>query len=79
MRRGRLGPAAASRGSERPSFDNGSAWAGFPAAWLPFPRAGRWEEQIDKADAPRPAIEVAQDGQWLPVRVPSNYGCLYLR
>jgi 1,4-alpha-glucan branching enzyme len=54
-------------------------WNQDAEVWLPFPRAGRWEEQIDKTEAARPPIEVAQDGQWLPVPVPSNYGCVYLR
>lgn len=47
-------------------------------AWVPFPRAGRWEEQIDKNDNPRAAIDIDQAGAWRPVSVPSNYGCLYL-
>lgn len=47
-------------------------------AWIPWPRAGRWEEQIDRTDSPRPPLQVAHDGEWLPVRVPSNYGAAYL-
>lgn len=47
-------------------------------AWIPWPKAGRWEEQIDKADNARPLVQVAHDNQWLPVRVPSNYGSVYL-
>jgi 1,4-alpha-glucan branching enzyme len=45
--------------------------------WVPFPQAGRWEEQIDKNDNPKPPVDVTQPGQWRPVVVPSNYGCLY--
>lgn len=47
-------------------------------AWIPWPKAGSWEEQIDKADNPRPPVQAAHDNQWLPVRVPSNYGSVYL-
>jgi hypothetical protein len=54
-------------------------WNQDAEVWLPFPRAGRWEEQIDKADSARAPVDVAQDGQWLPVRVPANYGSVYLR
>jgi hypothetical protein len=46
-------------------------------AWIPWPRAGRWEEQLDRADRPRPLLQVQADGQWLPVRVPSSYGAVY--
>lgn len=47
-------------------------------AWIPWPKAGTWEEQIDKADNRWPPVQVGNDGQWSPVRVPSNYGALYL-
>lgn len=46
--------------------------------WIQWPKAGRWEEQIDKADNPRPAVVVPNDGQRMPVRVSSNYGAVYL-
>ncbi|MGH3695021.1 MAG: alpha-amylase family glycosyl hydrolase [Pseudonocardiaceae bacterium] len=46
--------------------------------WIPWPKAGRWEEQIDKADNPRPPVLVPQDGQGIPVRVSSHYGAIYL-
>jgi 1,4-alpha-glucan branching enzyme len=45
--------------------------------WVPFPRAGRWQEQIDQLENPRPPIDVAQPGEWKPVRVPSNFGSVY--
>jgi glycosidase len=44
--------------------------------WLPFPGAGTWVEQIDGA---RPPVVIAQEGDWAPVVVPSNYGGLYKR
>src|SRR5918993_380976 len=44
--------------------------------WLPFPAAGRWVERIDETRSP---IQVAQDGQWSAVMVPSNYGSIYKR
>jgi len=44
-------------------------------AWIPWPHAGRWEEQIDATAAP---VETTQDGQWQPVPVPSHYGAVYL-
>jgi hypothetical protein len=53
-------------------------WDREAEVWAPFPRAGRWEEQIDKFDAPRPSVEAARADEWRPVRVPPNYGCLYL-
>jgi 1,4-alpha-glucan branching enzyme len=46
--------------------------------WVPFPRPGQWQEQIDKDDNPRPPVAITDEGQWHPVAVPSNYGCLYL-
>jgi 1,4-alpha-glucan branching enzyme len=54
-------------------------WNGDAEIWVPFPRAGRWEEQIDRLDAPRAPIDVAQDGAWTKVSVPSNYGSVYVR
>lgn len=56
------------------NFSNAAA-----KAWIPWPEAGTWEEQIDKIDAPRPPIQVAHDGQWLAAEIPSNYGAVYLR
>ncbi|MCU1572501.1 MAG: hypothetical protein JWO93_583 [Micrococcaceae bacterium] len=47
-------------------------------ARVSWPEAGRWEEQINKADSPQPALEVNADGDVVPVRIPSNYGALYL-
>ncbi len=47
--------------------------------WIPFPHAGTWTEKINEADNPSPPVIVANDGQWLPVRVASNYGAVYLR
>jgi len=44
--------------------------------WLPFPAAGAWVEQID---GKRPAVQIAQNGQWSSVIVPSNYGGIYKR
>jgi hypothetical protein len=46
--------------------------------WIQWPKAGHGEEQIDKADNPRPAV-VPNDGQWMPVRVSSNYRAVCLR
>jgi 1,4-alpha-glucan branching enzyme len=43
-----------------------------------FPRAGGWIEQIDLADQPRSPIMVANAGERQQVRVPPNYGCVYL-
>ena len=48
-------------------------------AWVQWPKAGRWEEQIDKADNPQPALQVPADGDVFPVRIPSNYGAVYLQ
>lgn len=47
-------------------------------ARIQWPKAGRWEEQIDKASNPRPDRQVPNDGDVLPIRVPSNYGAVYL-
>jgi 1,4-alpha-glucan branching enzyme len=47
-------------------------------AWIPWPLAGQWEEQIDKTDGPRPPVHVTNHGQWLPTRIPANYGAVYL-
>ena len=44
-------------------------------AWIPWPRAGTWTEQIDGTAQ----LQVAQAGDWAAVRVPSNYGAVYLR
>lgn len=54
-------------------------WNEEASVWLPFPRAGRWEEQIDRADNPKPPIDVANAGDWMQVQVPPNYGCIYMR
>lgn len=48
-------------------------------AWIQWPKAGRWEEQIDMADNPQPALQVPADGDVLPIRIPSNYGAVYLQ
>lgn len=45
-------------------------------AWLPFPSAGTWVEQIDGASPP---ITVANGGDWHGVPIPSNYGAVYVR
>jgi len=48
--------------------------------WVAFPTSGRWVEQIDKAEStPRPDINVAADGEWHSVVVPSYYGCVYAK
>jgi 1,4-alpha-glucan branching enzyme len=47
-------------------------------AWIPWPLAGRWKELIDEADGTRPLVQAQQDNEWKPVRVPSNYGAVYL-
>ena len=48
-------------------------------AWVPWPKAGTWVEQIDAQYLhPRPSVSVAHDGQWVPAKIPSNYGGIYL-
>lgn len=44
-------------------------------AWIPWPARGEWREAIDERDR----IAVGADGEWRPVRVPSNYGAVYVR
>lgn len=44
-------------------------------AWIPWPARGQWREAIDERDA----ITLDADGEWRPVRVPSNYGAVYVR
>jgi 1,4-alpha-glucan branching enzyme len=44
--------------------------------WLQFPSSGTWMERIDGT---RPSVQIAQDNQWAPVKVPSNYGAVYIR
>lgn len=46
--------------------------------WVRWPKAGVWEEQIDKGVTPRPSVEARSEDQWLPVRVSSNYGAVYV-
>ncbi|MDR6417036.1 alpha-amylase family glycosyl hydrolase [Pseudarthrobacter sulfonivorans] len=46
-------------------------------AWIRWPKAGHWEEQIDKADNPKPPLQIPAEGHVSPVRVPSNYGAVY--
>jgi len=53
-------------------------WNDPAAVWVPFPRAGVWAEHIDADDAPRPPVQVGQDGDWVPVTVPPNYGAMYV-
>ncbi len=43
-----------------------------------FPRAGRWNEQIDGALAPLPRVDVSQENERHAVRVRSSYGAAYL-
>lgn len=44
-----------------------------------FPQPGRWVEQIDAGEPnARPDITVSQAGQRRSMRVPSNYGAVYL-
>jgi 1,4-alpha-glucan branching enzyme len=54
-------------------------WDRDAEVWVSFPRGGRWEERIDLQDAPRPPIDVPGEGGWVKVRVPSNYGTVYVR
>jgi 1,4-alpha-glucan branching enzyme len=42
---------------------------------LAFPSAGRWEEQIDGVEV----LDVASEDDPVPVRVPSNYGRVFVR
>ncbi len=44
-------------------------------AWLPWPASGEWRDLIDERDR----VQIAQNGEWKPVRVPSNYGAIYQR
>lgn len=41
--------------------------------WVPFANAGRWHERIDGTAI----LDVAGDGHWQQVHVPSNYGAVY--
>jgi 1,4-alpha-glucan branching enzyme len=50
-------------------------WDSDADIWIPFPRAGQWEEQIDRAHP----VDVPAAGNWMRIRVPSNYGCVYMR
>jgi 1,4-alpha-glucan branching enzyme len=47
-------------------------------AWIPWPAAGTWRELVDGAGGVQPSVQPLQDGEWKPVRVPSNYGAVYL-
>ncbi len=47
-------------------------------AWIRWPASGSWKELIDEADNSWPRVQVQQDDEWKPVRVPSNYGAIYL-
>ena len=47
--------------------------------WIQWPSAGQWMEQIEVATAPKPPLNISQDGEWLPVTVDSNYGAVYLK
>jgi 1,4-alpha-glucan branching enzyme len=79
-RRGVIAFRRRAEGPEQDAIVFLNFWNDDATVWLPFPRAGRWEEQIEKLGPDRrPSIDVGQDGEWQPVRVPSNYGCLYLR
>jgi 1,4-alpha-glucan branching enzyme len=40
-----------------------------------FPQSGTWREQIDGM---HPAVQTAVNDQWESVKVPSNYGAMYL-
>ena len=44
--------------------------------WINFPLVGTWDEKIDGA---QPSVVIAQNDQWSPVKVPANYGAVYLR
>jgi 1,4-alpha-glucan branching enzyme len=44
-------------------------------AWIPWPHAGTWTEQLDG----RGQLRVTDAGERAPVRVPSNYGAVLLR
>lgn len=46
-------------------------------ARIRWPKAGRWEEQIDKADNPKPPLQIPAEGHVSPLQVPSNYGAVY--
>jgi 1,4-alpha-glucan branching enzyme len=43
--------------------------------WIEWPSSGNWRELIDIGA--RPDLSVAHAGQWLPVRVSSNYGAIF--
>ena len=42
--------------------------------WLPFPKPGKWIEQLD---GQHPPVQITQNDQWSPVTVPSNYGAVF--
>jgi 1,4-alpha-glucan branching enzyme len=44
-------------------------------AWIPWPAGGEWRDLIEGRDR----VQIAQEGEWKPVRVPSNYGAVYQR
>ncbi len=44
--------------------------------WIPLPTLGRWTEQIDGTV---PALEIMRNDQWTTVKIPSNYGVVYVR
>ncbi|HYC58086.1 MAG TPA: alpha-amylase family glycosyl hydrolase [Thermoanaerobaculia bacterium] len=44
-------------------------------AWIEWPSSGEWRELIEDRDR----VQVAQSGEWKPVRVASNYGAVYRR
>jgi hypothetical protein len=47
-------------------------------AWIPWPATGSWKALINEADSPQPLVQVQQNDEWQPVRVPSHYGAVYL-
>jgi hypothetical protein len=47
-----------------------------PGQWIPFPTPGKWAEQIGGT---LPALQITQNDQWTPRRIPSNYGVVYMR
>jgi maltooligosyltrehalose trehalohydrolase len=47
-------------------------------AWITWPASGSWMELIDETNNARHHVQVQQADEWKPVRVPSNYGAIYL-
>lgn len=54
-------------------------WNDAATITLPWPREGLWRECIDEAAALQPTVTVPAPADRVAVKVPSNYGAVYLR